>query len=354
VQLIDAYTQNFDYIGSRTTGNGGGRYLVAGPGWKGDKPSGIDSVYRCETEFGFAFYRTQLFNPADLDAVKGVQAGYKVQTLSKYLGAPAPAAAPKIDFPTPLTPEAQRTSPEFFAILSFVLAHCPTHPSETALRERFAKIGVGASSVFAPGDLAPEILQAVKDGMADAWAAFAAFKASDIDTLKVGSAEAFGTREYLKNDYMLRMAAAILGIFGNSKEEAVYPLYLVDAGGAKPDGSKKAYVLRFPPGQLPPVHSFWSLTLYALPASLLYANPLKRYLINSPMLPDLKRDADSGLTLHIQHPSPGAEREANWLPAPDGPFFMVLRLYRPKPEALDGRWKQPPLAPIGLKAEGQT
>jgi len=94
---------------------------------------------------------------------------------------------------------------------------------------------------------------------------------------------------------------------------------------------------------LPPVNSFWSLTLYELPSSLLYANPLKRYLINSPMLPGLKSDVDGGLTLHIRHRSPEPERESNWLPAPAGPFWMVLRLYRPKPEALSGAWKQPAL-----------
>jgi len=116
----------------------------------------------------------------------------------------------------------------------------------------------------------------------------------------------------------------------------------VDKDGQKLNGSK-CYALRFPPNQLPPVNAFWSLTMYDLPASLLVANPLNRYLINSPMLPSLKRDEDGGLTLFIQHDSPGSNRESNWLPAPDGPFMMALRLYWPKPEALSDTWKQPPL-----------
>jgi hypothetical protein len=144
VQLIDYYTQNFDYIGTRTTGNGGGRYLLAGPNWKGEAPKGVDSVFRSETELAFPGYRTQLFNAADLDNVKKVQAGYKVQTLSEFLGQPAPKAAPAIDFVKPLTPAEQRTSPEFFNILNFVMQFCPTVPSETALMERFATIGIGA------------------------------------------------------------------------------------------------------------------------------------------------------------------------------------------------------------------
>ena len=309
VQLIDAYTFNFDYIGSRTTGNGGGRFMVAGPNWKAPTPPGVSKVFCSELEFAFAFYRTQLFNPADLDNVKAVQAGYRVQTFSQFLGAPPPPDASKIEFLAPLTVEAQRTSPEFFSVLSFVLTFCPTHPSELALRERFARLGIGGGTTFRPGDHSAEILQAVKDGMSDAWAEFGAFKANEIDTLKVTSGDLFGTRAFLNNNYLYRMAGAVLGIYGNSKEEAMYPAYLVDSAGAKLDGSTKAYALRFAPGKLPPVNSFWSLTLYELPSSLLYANPLKRYLINSPMLPDMKRDADGSLTLHIQHASPDADCE---------------------------------------------
>ena len=152
----------------------------------------------------------------------------------------------------------------------------------------------------------------------------------------------FGTREYLKNNYLYRMAAAVLGIYGNSKQEAMYPMYHVDADGQKLDGANR-YTLRFAPGQLPPVNAFWSLTMYELPSSLLVANPLNRYLINSPMLPQFKKDADGGLTLLIQNESPGADKEANWLPAPKGPFWMAMRLYWPKAEAIEGKWKQPPV-----------
>jgi hypothetical protein len=132
------------------------------------------------------------------------------------------------------------------------------------------------------------------------------------------------------------------GIYGNSKQEAMYPIFSVDAEGQKLDGSKR-YAVRFAPGQLPPVNAFWSLTMYQLPASLLVANPLNRYLLNSPMLPQMKRDADGGLTLLVQNQSPGSDKEANWLPAPKGPFVMFLRLYAPKEEALTGMWTAPPV-----------
>src|SRR5438105_11329659 len=129
VQLIDAYTFNFDYIGSRTTGNEGGSYLVAGPNWKGETPKGVKKVFRAETEFAFAVYRTQLFKPDDIDNVKKVQAGYKVQPLSEFLGTAAPKAAPVMDFIKPLTPTAEKNAPEFFNILNFGLPFCPTVPS---------------------------------------------------------------------------------------------------------------------------------------------------------------------------------------------------------------------------------
>ncbi|MCB1008299.1 MAG: DUF1214 domain-containing protein [Acidobacteria bacterium] len=145
------------------------------------------------------------------------------------------------------------------------------------------------------------------------------------------------------------MASAVLGIYGNSKEEALYPAYYVDSAGEPLDGSKRRYTLRFAPDQLPPVNAFWSLTMYGLPESLLVANPLDRYLINSPMLPGLERDADGGLTLYVQSESPGKERESNWLPSPNGPFWAVMRLYWPQAAALDGEWKAPPMQATGEK-----
>ena len=343
VQLIDAYTFNFAYIGTRTTGNDGGSFLIAGPNWKGEKPKGVTKVIRSETEFVLAGYRTQLFNPGDLDNVKKVQAGYKVEPVSAFLGQPAPAPAPAVDFIKPLTPEAQKTSPQLFNILNFVLQFCPTDPSETELMARFAKIGVGAGKTIDASS--PEMKTALEQGIADAWADFAGLKKS-IDAGKVTAGDLFGTREYLKNNYLYRLAGAVLGIYGNSKQEAMYPVYTVDADGQKLAGSNR-YTVRFAPGQLPPVNAFWSLTMYELPASLLVANPINRYLINSPMLPNLKLDADGGLTLIIQNESPGKDKEANWLPAPKGPLIMYMRLYWPKDAALDGQWKAPPALRVG-------
>lgn len=342
LQFIDMYTHNFAYVGSRATGRDAGNYLLAGPAWQGEVPEGIKSVIRSETELAFVLYRTQLFGPDDLDRVKEIQAQYQVQPLSKFAGTAASLAAP-VEFVTPLSAEAQKTSPEFFGVLNFLLQFTPTHASETALMERFASAGIGAGKPFVVAALSPDQRQAVEEGIDDAWKAFAQFKAQMIDTGKKSSADGFGTREFLANDYLMRMSSAVLGIYGNSKEEANYPAYFADSEGKALDAASSRYTLRFAPGKLPPVNSFWSLTMYELPASLLTENPLNRYLINSPMEPGLVRDADGGITLYVQHESPGKDKEANWLPAPKGPFFMVMREYWPKPEALDGSWVAPPL-----------
>jgi hypothetical protein len=212
------------------------------------------------------------------------------------------------------------------------------------LMERFAKLDIGVGNTFDFNKFPAEIQAAIGQGIADAWTDFAKLK-EKADAGELGSGEVFGTRDHLQNNYLFRMAAAVLGIWGNSEAEAIYPTYYVDAGGEKLDGAHR-YTLRFAPGELPPVNSFWSLTMYELPESLLVANPIDRYLLNSTMLSDFVRDLDGGITLYLQHDSPGKAKEANWLPAPEGPFSATMRLYWPKPDALDGTWTLPPLTRV--------
>lgn len=342
LQFVDLYTFNFAYVGTRSTGNDGGSFLVVGPGWTGDAPDGVQGVIRSETDLLLVPTRTQLFNAADIDNVKAVQAGYGAQPLSAFLGQPAPPPAPPIDFIRPLSPDAQRSSLEFFNILSFVLQFCPPHPSETELLARFAKVGIGPGLTFDPDLLRPETREAIAQGIADAWKELDAADAR-LTAGEISSGDLFGTREHLKNNYLHRMLGAVWGIYGNSKEEAIYPTYAVDANGQALDGAAGRYTIRFASDKMPPVSAFWSLTLYEMPASYLYPNPLGRYLLNSPMLPQFVRDADGGLTFHVQHESPGPGHEANWLPAPAGPFKLVMRLYGPGPAAFDGTWQPPRL-----------
>jgi hypothetical protein len=340
LQFIDGYTYNTAYVGSRTTGNGGGKYLLAGPGWQGRKPEGINEVIRSDTDLAFVLYRTQLFGPSDLDNAKKVQAGYEVQPLSAFVNQPPPPSAPPVDFAPPLTPEQQKTSPQFFEILNFTMRFAPTLPPEKDMRDRFATIGVGPDGSFEADKLTPEMRTAIEGGMADALAELTTFEKDKLDTGEVTSADLFGSRDFLKDNYLYRMTGAALGIYGNSKDEAFYPSFVTDTGGEPLTGANN-YTYRFAPGQLPPVNAFWSLTMYQLPSSLLVENPLQRYLINSPMLTSLVPDPDGGYTFSIQNASPGSSKESNWLPAPQGPFRLVLRLYWPKPDALDAQWQAP-------------
>lgn len=347
IQLVDLYTFNFDYIGTRATGNEAGQYLIAGPNWQGEKPAGIDKLMRCETEFALAIYRTQLFRPDDLKNVSSIQSQYTAQTLSRFLGTPAPDPAPTIDFP-PLDP--QSTSDlAFFDVLNFVLQFCPTDPAEIELMARLAKIGIGGRKSFDASTFNTEIQDALKSGMAGGRTAIASM------VPKAKSVDIFGSRAYLKSDYLKRAVAAKVGLYGNSKEEALYPLYLTDAGGKPLDGSQQNYVINFAADQLPPTRAFWSVTMYDVKSQGLVPNPINRYLINSPLVTDLKRNADGGLTLFIQHETPvdesDSDKEANWLPAPDGPFYMVMRLYWPKAEALDGTWVAPLVWPEGAETQ---
>lgn len=336
LQLIDLYTYNFAYVGTATTGNGAGKFLLAGPGWNGDKPEGIDEVIQSDTEFVFIVYRTQLFDPADLDNVKKIQAGYTVEPLSKYIGEEAPPAPPKLDFP-PYSAEKAKTL-DFFNYLNFILQFCPTVPGDKEARAKFAEVGVVPGKPFDTDSLSPEMKKALEAGMAEG------MKAIDEKAKSVKSAaDLFGTREFMKNNYLNRAAGARLGIYGNSKSEAFYFIWKDDAGGAQLNGSDNSYIVTFDKGELPPVNAFWSVTMYDGKTQLLIENPIHRYLINSPMLPDLKRNEDGGLTIYIQKESPGKDEESNWLPAPDGPFYMVLRCYWPKEAILDGEWKLPPV-----------
>jgi hypothetical protein len=335
VQLVDLYTFNFDYLGSRMAGGDGGKFLLAGPNWQGPTPAGIKKVLRSETELALAIYRTQLFGPSDLENVERVQAGYKVEPLSAFLGVAPPPPAPTINYFEPLSPAQERTSLEFFNELAFVLQFCPTQPSEAALRARFAEIGIVPGRPFGTAFMSPGVKSALRAGMADGQQAIDAREAKT-----KSSADLFGTREQLQNDYTNRAVGAQMGIYGNSQAEAFYVPMLMDTGG-QPLSGEHRYTLTFAPGRLPPVKAFWSLTMYSLPEQLLVANSIDRYLINSPMLPDLQRDADGGLTLYIQKEPPDREQEANWLPAPAGPFMMVLRLYRPEQSVLDAKWVAP-------------
>ncbi|MCG5234450.1 DUF1254 domain-containing protein [Xanthobacter oligotrophicus] len=345
VQLVDGNTFNYGYIGSRATGNDAGDFLAVGPRWTGETTPGIRKVFRASTDFALTIFRTQLFDAADIDNVKKVQAGYQLRPLSAFLGKAAPPAAPVPDFPK-FTKDLART--DFFEFLDFALQFSPALPEEREIRAQLATIGVGAGKSFDFKTLSleekAEILLGLKEGQRKVTEAVAAF-GTNFNGWRVGSPA--GDAAFFNGDWLLRAVGAQAGIYGNDAVEATYPMTRLDADGQTLDGSRHNYTLTFPADGLPPVNAFWSVTMYDGVNQLLIKNPIDRYLINSPMLPNLKRNADGSVTLLIQNKSPGPDKESNWLPAPDGPIYLVMRLYWPKetpPSILPagrGTWQPP-------------
>ena len=348
-QLIDWYTHNFAYVGTLTTGNNAGSFLIAGPGWKGEAPDGVKQVLRSETDLVFIVVRTQLFGPDDLERVEEIQSEYALRPLSDLLGTEAPPSPPEPDFP--VWQEGAQFDQRFFGFLDVAmdLLGKPA-PGREPLWERLGRLDIGPGHDFDLAALPPDIQQALKAGREAGFDDMGAFiEAHSKDPLISG--KIFGTREFLaesaadnfhlSSSDMLRAVAAHMGLYGNSAAEAIYPTYLADADGAPLDGSAHRYTVTFADGQLPPVASFWSLTMYDGKTQLFVDNPIDRYLLNSTMMDDFRMGDDGSLTLLIQKDPPGEGWESNWLPAPDGPFYLVMRLYGPEETALDGTWMPP-------------
>lgn len=351
VQLIDGNTYNYGYIGSRATGNEAGNYLVAGPGWKGETPAGINQVFHSSTPLGLTLFRTQLFNPADMPNVVKVQAGYKAQPLSAFLNQAAPAAAPALHF-TPATTAGIKKN--FYEYLDAALQYVPETPQNKGIRAKLAAIGIGPGKTFDFKELSPEHKVAMMLGMKagnQKVSAFVAGAGKDQNGWQVGGVSG-GDMAYYNSDWLKRAATASAGLYANDFAEATYPLTRKDSNGNTLDTSKHNYTLTFPAGQFPPVNAFWSVTMYDGKSQLLIENPINRYLINSPMLPDMKTAKDGSLTIYIQKDSPGKDKESNWLPAPNDTAYLVMRLYWPKtqePSILppgSGSWNPPGLVQV--------
>ncbi len=337
-QLIDLYTHNFAYVGSRATGPEAGNYLITGPEWSGEAPEGIIAVIPCETAFATALARTAVFGPEDVPKVVAIQEQFAVTPMSAFAGTEPPptAAAPQL---LPYNPE-QARSAGFVAFVNAFLPYLGQHPSETEMWQRFAAIGIGGD--FDLENLDPEIRAAMDAGVA------AALEKVEAEGANMGSRQngwmltepSFGTREAMQGRTLRRAGAAYFGLWGNDLEEAYYPEASADADGEVLDASKHDYVVRFEADELPPVKSFWSLSMYNLPQQVFIHNPVNRYTIGD-RTQGVVYGKDGSLTVYLQHESPGKTKESNWLPAPDGLFSLQMRCYWPEPERLDPLYVPP-------------
>jgi hypothetical protein len=272
--LADAHTYNYGYMGSRATGGKAGKYMVAGPDWNGEKPDGIDKVFRSLTPFSLAAFRTQLFDPADMPNVEKIQAGYKAKPLSAFLGQPAPAAAPTIDF---LPATAAGIKENFWNYLNAALELIPVAEEDRDIRARPAGIGIGPGKTFDMKALSAERQKALLEAMAagdDKVSTYLASGMTDVNGWQLGSLP--GDRAHYDGDWVMRAATAKAGIYGNDAAEAVYPLGRADVDGNIIDTSQHNYTLTFADGQMPPVNAFWSVTMYYGKSQLMVENPINR------------------------------------------------------------------------------
>jgi hypothetical protein len=337
-QLVDLYTYNFAYVGVRATGFKAGNYLIAGPQWAGKPPRGITQVLRSETDIVGILGRTSLNGPDDVKNVQALQARYELRPLSTFAKRAAPAAPSAVNW-IPWD-EKKAGSIEFIAYLNQMLAFAqPPNQDELSLMQRFSWIGIGPEKPFDAAKLTPSQRKSIELGIADAKAEVLAAEKNTRSSVGL-----FGSRSFMKDDYTKRAVAAAMGIYGNSMEEAVYLGYEEDASGQPLNGATP-YAIRFPKGQLPPARFFWSMTMYDLPGRHLVANPIERYAIGD-RTKGLKYNKDGSLTIYVRHTAPDRGKTSNWLPAPDGPYNIVMRIYGPQPSVLNGAWKLPQPAKV--------
>jgi hypothetical protein len=344
MQFVDFYTHNFAYIGTRATGTKAGDYLLVGPKWQGEIPEGkFNEVFHCETDFGGVICRTQLKGLDDLENMIAIQQGYKITPLSVFIGE-VPKSAPLVDWPD--WDPAMVTSLNFITLLNFLLPfYQPYHPDDMPVMARLEKIGIAAGKPFNADELEPDTRQAIQAGF-EAGLQKITYKTENIGEKVNGwnMTDAIGPREFFNGDWLLRAAAAQAAMYMNDKIEAFYRVVFVDAYGETLDAQANKYILHFEKVNIPAAKYFWSVTMYDKSADgttgYMVANPIDRYLINS-TTEELIYSEDGSLSIYIQHEQPEGEKAANWLPAPDAPFYMCMRIYGPEESVMNNKWEPP-------------
>lgn len=348
VQLVDMFTHNFAYIGTRATGGDDGGYVVAGRAWKEPAPPDTRGLFQSESDFVYCIVRIEVRGERDARAVNTLQQGFRVSPMNVFLGRSNAPEASGLTFPSYDAGRAQ--SPGFIDLFNFLLAHVDVVPEEAALMERFGGIGVRPGARAASLSLDDATRDAVEDGIDGALITMqkAAANPASLDGVRArteggwqGLDGIFGDGPEMRSKYLVRALAAKVGLYGNDTVEAYYPMSSRDAEGEPLDGAKHAYVMRFARDALPEARAFWSMTMYSLPDQLMVDNAIDRYSIGDRNA--LRYGEDGSLTIYIQRDSPGKRRQTNWLPAPDGPFSLQFRVYLPAPSALDPLYLPPPV-----------
>ena len=350
--MLDMWTDVFASPGWRTTGTQAGNFLITPPGWRPDLrekfiealklPEGTQRI-DAPTPYVWIIGRTKTDGPADYDAVHKIQAGYKITPLSEWGKPPKPVEVkidPSIDMKTP--PKVQvDTMPadKYFAYAAELLKLHPPHITDQPIIAQMKRIGIEPGKSFDMTKLDPAVQKAL-EGVPEDAQKLMKWKLSTIARVTNGWSMNTDTMGVYGNYYLKRAIITQYGLGANLPEDAIYPANLTDDAGKPLDGANK-YTIHFDKTAIPPVSAFWSITLYDNDGFQV-ANGLNRFAVSSWM--PFKYNPDGSLDLYFQNESPGSDKEANWLPAPKGPFTLTMRLYAPKSDALTGKWNPPPVA----------
>ena len=349
--MLDMWTNVFASPGWRTTGTQAGNFLVAPTGWRPDLRDRFIEEFRlpkdtqridAPTPYVWIIGRTKTDGPPDYDAVHKIQAGYKVTPLTEWGKSPQPVEVkidPSVDMKTP--PKIQvDTMPAgtYFAYAAELLKLNPPHLTDEPILAQMKRIGIEPGKSFEFDKLDPTVKKAL-ERVPEGAQALMKWKVPTLARVVNGWSMNTDTMGVYGNYYLKRAIVTQLGLGANLPEDAIYPINLADETGKPLDGANR-YTLHFDKGALPPVSAFWSITLYDA-EGFQVANSLNRFAVSSWM--PFTYNPDGSLDLYFQNESPGTGKEANWLPAPKGPFNLLLRLYAPKSEILTGKWNPPPV-----------
>lgn len=342
--MLDMWTDVFASPGSRTTGTEAGNFAVAPPEWRGTLPEGVERI-NAPTPYVWVIGRTKTDGPADYDAVRKIQAGYKVTPLSQWGKAYSPPPVtidPSVDMKTPPKVQAE-TMPaaKFFAYAAELLKRQPPHITDEPIIAQMKRIGLEPGKSFDLSKLDPAVQSALASAPEEA-RQLMAWKMPTLARVVNGWSINTDTMGVYGNYYLKRALVAEFGLGANLPEDAIYPSNLADNTGKPLDGANR-YTIHFDKNNTPPANAFWSVTLYDA-EGFPVANALNRNAVSSWM--PFKYNADGSLDLYFQNESPGSDKEANWLPTPKGPFNLLMRIYSPKSEVLTGKWNPPPVTKV--------
>lgn len=334
IQFLDAYTNVITNVGKRATGTKPGTYLITGPAWQGTSPDGMTRI-PSPTNLVWLICRVLVSGPEDLAVAQGILSKINLSPLSgasetRY--SHKPAGAPQ---------DVQTAGLRFFDELSTALAHNPPPAPQRGLVELFTQFKIAPGSLPSK-DLKDEKLRAIlTQALTEGEKEIDAKLAQAPQKTKNGWIYDLHTGAY-KDDYLFRAAIAKQGLGANVAEEALYPVAFVDSTG-QPLTGEHDYVVHFK--KTPPVDAFWSLTIYDGSTRLLVPNKLNRYALSDRS--NMTYNKDGSLDIFVQHAPP--TELTNWLPAPKGAFYMVLRLYMPQKAILTDRYEYPTIKRLPKK-----